>query len=115
MAFNNVTGSTATTLKAPGVYTITSTVSADKTWLLGNPTEGAEVQVFVDTRSTKVVTIGCASSAQTMFGSTANDLAISTGQGCVSLRLTGISTSVWAHTFASKSTAAPFTGVASTR
>lgn len=115
MAFNAVTGSTATTLKAPGVYTISSTISGDKTWLLGSPTEGAEVTVFVATNSTKVITIGTGSSAATLFGSTSNDLAISTGQACAKVTFTGLSTTVWAWGIASKSTTAKATLAASTR
>lgn len=115
MAFNAVTGSTATTLKAPGVYTISSTVSANKTWLLGAPSESAEVTVFVATQSTKVITIGTASSATTLFGSTSNDVAVSTGQGCAKLVFTGLSTSVWAWSISSNSTAAKATIAGSTR
>lgn len=115
MAFNNVTGSTATTLKPPGLYYISSTMSGDKTWLLGTPYEGAEVTVLVATQSTKVATIGTNSSAQTLFGSTANDLSVSTGQACAKVQFIGLSSSVWGWSISSKSTTAKCTLAGSTR
>lgn len=115
MAYNNVTGSTATTLKAPGVYTITSTLSADKTWQLGDPSENAQVTVFVATNSTKVPVIQTNSSAQTFFGSTTDRLTLTTGQGCVRAEFIGLSTSVWAPVITSRSTAALGVFAGSTR
>ena len=114
MALDTVTASTGTTLKAPGCYVIAAP-SADKTWQIAAPTNGAELTVLVDTNSTKVVTLQAESSAVTFFGSTADRMAVSTGQACVRLEFTGVSTSQWAFGVASKSTAAPVTLSGSTR
>jgi len=115
MAYNNVTASTATTLKAPGIYTITSTVSGDKTWTLGDPSENAQVTVIAATNSTKVLTLQTGSSAHTFFGSTTDKVALTTGQACVEVRFVGLSTTVWAPIITSRTTAALGTFSASTR
>lgn len=90
----NVT-STATLLKAPGVYAIPAP-SADKTFQLGHPKRGAEVTAFIDTNSTKVVTLQTLSSAETFFGSTNDRLTCSTGVGGLRFTAVGLSTSQWA-------------------
>lgn len=113
MSIANVS-STATRLNAPGCYAIAAP-AADITYQLGNPKRGAVALVYVDTSSTKVVTIQTKSSATTLFGSTANDVAISTGQACAALTFTGLSTSSWAWGIASKSTTVKATLAGSTR
>lgn len=97
MAFDTVTASTATRLKAPGSYIIGQPAS-NLLWTLGNPTQGAEVTIFADTRSTKDIAIQGASSAHTFNGSTNNKATLTTGVGGVTVRLVGLSTSVWALT-----------------
>lgn len=112
MALTNAP-STATRLAA-GRHAIAAP-TGDKTWQLASPKRGEDIEVVVDTNSTKVVTLQTNSSAQTFFASTSDRLALTTGQGAVIVTFYGVSTSQFAVGLQSRSTAAVGTFSGSTR
>lgn len=94
-------GSSGVRITNRGVTTITSTgngSAGEIVYTIDPPVPGNHKIIFVDSNSTKLVTVRTASSLATFYGSTKNSIQWATGSTFApsSVELIGLSTSQWA-------------------